>query len=174
MGLQFTISSLYKQQIIFKMASMKILVIALFGIAMSQAGEITDLVEDCGSVGTITRVDMDGCDQDYDSCVVHYGKQATGKLYYTAAATRQVLDCKIYGNVGGIWVDFPGECPVTDGCAALEQGDCPVEAGEEIIYDIALDVESYFPQISLDGKWTLLDENAKEFVCFTFPITIST
>ena len=112
-----------------------------------------------GSVGTITRVDMDGCDQDYDdSCVVHYGKQATGKLYYTAAATRQVLDCKIYGNVGGIWVDFPGECPVTDGCAALEQGDCPVEAGEEIIYDIALDVESYFPQVR--KSWNILGSDS--------------
>ena len=32
------------------MASMKILLIALFGIAMSQAGEITDLVEDCGKL----------------------------------------------------------------------------------------------------------------------------
>ena len=32
------------------MASMKILVIALLGIAMSQAGEITDLVEDCGKL----------------------------------------------------------------------------------------------------------------------------
>ena len=104
-----------------------------------------------GSVGTITRVDMDDCDQDYDdSCVVHYGKQATGKLYYTAAGHREKLDCKIYGNVGGIWVDFPGDCPVADGCAALEQGDCPVEEGEEIVYDIALDVESYFPQVRVN------------------------
>ena len=30
------------------MAAMKILLIALLGITMSQAGEITDLVEDCG------------------------------------------------------------------------------------------------------------------------------
>ena len=103
-----------------------------------------------GSVGTITRVDIDGCDQDYDdSCTVHYGTQAHGKLYYTAAATRQKLDCEIFGNIGGIWLPFPGDCPVPDGCAALEQGDCPVEAGEEIIYDIALDIEPSFPPVRI-------------------------
>ena len=28
-------------------------------------------------------------------------------------------------------------------------------------------------QISVTGKWTLLDENNEAFVCFTFPIKIS-
>jgi len=72
-----------------------------------------------------------------------------------------------------VWVPFPGPCPVPDGCAALEKGDCPLTEDEEIIYDIALDIEPFFPPVSLDGKWTLLDENGEMFVCFTFPITIS-
>merc|ERR1712018_661851 len=93
--------------------------LSILCISISNAGEITELTEDCGSKGVITRVDMDNCDQDYDdSCVVHYGEQAKGKLYYTAAGHREKLDCKIYGNIGGIWVDFPGDCPVADGCAA--------------------------------------------------------
>merc|ERR1712062_553140 len=94
------------------------------------------------------------------------------ELYYTHSGTSaSKLDCEIFGKVG-VWVPFPGDCPVPDGCAALEQGECPVEEGEEIVYDIALDIESFFPQISLDGKWTILDQNKDMIVCFTFPITI--
>ena len=92
---------------------------------------------------------MDGCDQDFDNeCTVHYGKPAKGKLYYTnIGTTAQRLDCKIYGKIAGIWVSFPGDCPVPDGCAALEQGDCPLEEGEKIIYDISLNIESFFPPV---------------------------
>merc|ERR1712088_728414 len=126
---------------------------AVICISFSNAGDITDLT---------------------DECVVKYGETAVGKLYFTSSgAVDSSLDCKIYGNVGGIWLDFPGDCPVADGCAALEKGDCPLEAGEEIIYDIALDIASFFPPISVTGKWTLLDENNEAFVCFTFPIKIS-
>ena len=93
---------------------------------------------------------MDNCDQDYDDeCVVHYGQTAHGKLYYKHKGTAaNQLNCAIYGKVAGIWVGFPGPCPVADGCAALEQGDCPVEAEEEIIYDIELKVENFFPPVS--------------------------
>ena len=99
----------------------------------------------------IARVDMDGCDQDYDDeCIVKYGETAHGKLYYThKGVPANLLNCEIFGKVAGIWVAFPGECPVADGCAALEQGDCPVEDNEEIVYDIQLKVESFFPPVSL-------------------------
>ena len=104
---------------------------------------------------------MEDCDQDYDDeCVVKYGETAVGKLYFTSSgAVDSSLDCKIYGNVGGIWLDFPGDCPVADGCGALEKGDCPLEAGEEIIYDIALDIASFFPPVNSDyfSSITLID-----------------
>merc|ERR1712223_791456 len=128
-----------------KMASIltKAAFFAVICISFSKAGDITDLTEDCGSRGVISKVEMDNCDQDYDEeCVVKYGETAIGKLYFTSSgAVDSSLDCKIYGNVGGIWLDFPG--------------DCPLEAGEEIIYDIALDIASFFPPISVTGKWTL-------------------
>ena len=46
-------------------------------------------------------------------------------------------------------------------------------------YDLNVEVECKFNlqfillQISVTGKWTLLDENNEAFVCFTFPIKIS-
>ena len=103
-----------------------------------------------GSRGVITKVEINNCDQDYDDeCVVKYGETEEGKLYFTSSgAVDSSLDCKIYGNVGGIWLDFPGDCPVADGCGALEKGDCPLEAGEEIVYDIALEIAPFFPPVN--------------------------
>ena len=92
---------------------------------------------------------MDGCDQDVDDeCPAHYGEAAHGKLYFTTDVAASKLPCKIYGKVAGIWLPFPGGCPVPDGCAALEKGDCPLVPGEEIIYDITLTIENYFPPVS--------------------------
>merc|ERR1712154_599393 len=58
---------------------------ALICISFSNAGDITDLIEDCGSRGVVTKVEMDNCDQDFDDeCVVKYGESALGKLYFTS------------------------------------------------------------------------------------------
>jgi hypothetical protein len=42
----------------------------------------------------------------------------------------------------------PGGCPVVDGCGSLSSGDCPVEAGETIIYDIEMKIELLYPAVS--------------------------
>ena len=93
---------------------------------------------------------MDGCDQDFDDeCVVHYDTVVHGKLYFTNYGTKaNVIDCKIYGKIG-VWVPFPGDCPVANGCDALEQGSCPLEEGEEVVYDISLKIEDFFPPVRL-------------------------
>ena len=92
---------------------------------------------------------MDGCDQDFDDeCPAHYNTAAKGKLYFTTDVAATKLPCVIYGKVAGLWVKFPGECPVPEGCNALEKGDCPLVPGEEIIYDISLTIENFFPPVS--------------------------
>ena len=103
---------------------------------------------DIGSQGIISKVEMVGCDQDYDDeCVVHYGGVAEGKLYFKTDVAASVLDCKIYGYLGLVWVAMPGGCPVADGCDDLEEGQCPLSPGDEIIYDMKLEIESFFPPV---------------------------
>ena len=100
-----------------------------------------------GSRGIITKVEMEGCDQDFDDeCKVHYGGKAVGKLYFKTDVATSKLDCAIYGKIG-VWVPFPGGCPVPDGCSVLEQGQCPLSPDDEIIYDMELVVEDFFPPV---------------------------
>ena len=45
-------------------------------------------------------------------------------------------------------MNVSGGCPVVDACTALVIGDCPVEAGEKIVYDIELFIDPTFPSVS--------------------------
>ena len=47
----------------------------------------------------------------------------------------------IIGQIGG--------CPNTEACNDLDTGDCPIEAGEEFIYNMQMKIESYFPPVSI-------------------------
>jgi len=45
-------------------------------------------------------------------------------------------------------MNVSGGCPVVDACTALIEGDCPVEAGEKIVYDMELFIDPTFPSVS--------------------------
>merc|ERR1711893_68104 len=70
----------------------------------------------------------------------------------------------IFGQIGG--------CPNTEACNDLDTGDCPIEAGEEFIYNMQMKIESYFPPGPVDGEWNLEAPNEKKFVSFIVPIRI--
>merc|ERR1712002_519456 len=136
-------------------------------MSLALAGEIP--IQDCGSKGTIEKIVFDGCDAF--PCTVHHGEHATGKLTMTAAGVASSLTCKITGIIaGGIELPFNG-CPI-QACEHLDEGDCPVEEGESLVYDMDIPIENFFPTIEITGKWRLLDENGENFLCFTIPMKI--
>ena len=50
-----------------------------------------------------------------------------------------------------------GGCPNVEACNDLDTGDCPIEAGEEFIYNMQMKIESYFPPVSFPSfKTTFL------------------
>ena len=49
----------------------------------------------------------------------------------------------------GLEVPFPGGCPVVDACSSLTSGDCPIEAGEELVYEVTMDIQQIYPPVSL-------------------------
>ena len=69
-------------------------------------------------------------------------------MTFKASAASPSLECSIYGIIFGLEVPFPGGCPVVDACSALSQGDCPIEAGEEFVYNLSMKIESIFPAVS--------------------------
>ena len=54
----------------------------------------------------------------------------------------------MYGVILGQDIPFPGGCPVPDACANLASGDCPIEAGEEFVWNMEMPIDSWFPGVS--------------------------
>merc|ERR1711953_716410 len=83
-----------------KMASIltKIAFFAVICISFSNAGDITELTEDCGSRGVISKVEMEDCDQDYDEeCVVKYRDCSWETLFY------KFRSCRLQLGLQNIW-----------------------------------------------------------------------
>ena len=98
--------------------------------------------------GEITALTFDGCDaEEDDECEAAKGSTVVGQMTFKASAASPSLECSIYGIIFGLEVPFPGGCPVVDACSALSQGDCPIEAGEEFVYNLSMKIESIFPKV---------------------------
>ena len=72
----------------------------------------------------------------------------------------------------------------------LFTGDCPVEEGEALVYDMEIPIENFYPTIEILGRlssytslshihhevfkprWKLQDENGDDFICFEIPMKI--
>ena len=98
--------------------------------------------------GEITALTVDGCDaEEDDECEAARGSTVVGQMTFKASAASPSLECSIYGIILGLEVPFPGGCPVVDACSALSQGDCPIEAGEEFVYNLSMKIENVFPAV---------------------------
>ena len=71
---------------------------------------------------------------------------------------------------GGIELPFNG-CPV-NACDNLSTGDCSVEAGETLVYEMEIPILDLYPQIEITGKWMLKDDAGENFLCFEVPMKI--
>ena len=77
---------------------------------------------------------------------------------------------QIVGIVAGVELPFNG-CPV-NACDNLSTGDCDVEVGETIVYEMEIPILSVYPQLEITGKWMLKDDAGENFVCFQVPMKI--
>ena len=122
-------------------------------------------------------------------CIVHQGMTATGQLTMKANAASNTLTCKVWNVfkycecnilisicqiVGiippGIELPFNG-CPL-NACDYLSTGDCAVEEGEMLVYDMAIPILDVYPKIKITGKWMLKDDAGENFLCLTIPMII--
>ena len=96
---------------------------------------------------------MEGCSaDDDDECQAARGSTVKGQMTFMPSAGVDKLECKIYGIILGLEVPFPGGCPVVDACSSLAQGDCPIEAGEEIVYNLEMKIEPIYPAVTIDKR----------------------
>ena len=74
--------------------------------------------------------------------------------------------------MAGVELPFNG-CPV-NACDNLSTGDCAVEVGETIVYEMEIPILPVYPPIEITGKWMLKDDSGENFLCFEVPMKIET
>lgn len=139
-----------------------------------------------GSKVDILSITFDGCTGF--PCIVHQGETATGQVTMQASAATSSLTCKVRHTyhsfrtfmnsilqivgiiLGGLELPFNG-CPV-NACDFLSTGDCPVEDGELLVYDISIPILDVYPKLEITGKIMLKDDQGDNFLCFTIPMKI--
>merc|ERR1712227_61045 len=144
------------------------LLISSFSAAPGAAVKGDIEIRDCGSKVEIQRIEFDQCDGF--PCVVHHGQTATGRATMVANAATNTLTCKIIGEIAGVELPFNG-CPV-NACDNLSTGDCSVEVGETLVYEMEIPILSVYPQLEITGKWMLKDDSGENFLCFEVPMKI--
>ena len=72
--------------------------------------------------------------------------------------------------LGGIELPFNG-CHL-NACDNLSQGDCSVQEGEELVYEMEIPILDAYPSIEIEGKWMLKDDSGEDFMCFSLPMKI--
>jgi len=147
------------------------------------AGDITDLIEDCvpekDRLVEIQKVEMEGCDAvNDDRCNAIIGDTAKGKIHFLVNTEKITqLDCKLTAQIPGVKQPIPWACPEKDGCKSLEKGDnlvdtCPLKKNDHVVYDVSIKVPGLAPAgVYLTGTWKLSD-GGKTAVCIEIPMII--
>merc|ERR1712098_205274 len=158
------------QQLMMISKASSLTLITLLSGSLARTFKVKDEIEirDCGSKVDIESITFDGCTEF--PCVVTTGQHATGQVTMTSKVATNSLTCKIVGEVGGIQLPFNG-CPL-DACLNMIGGDCPVEEGEQLVYDMDIEILALYPKIEILGIWQLKDDTGDNFLCFEIPMKI--
>jgi len=153
---------------------------ALFLTTLVDAGDITDIINDCvpakDRLVEIEKVTMEGCDAlDDIECKAVIGDTAKGKIYLLVNTEKiEKLDCTLVANIMGI--NLPWPCPEKDGCKSLENGQtCPLKKNDHVVYDVSIEVPKAASMMAgkkIKGTWKLSD-GEKTAVCIEIPMKIS-
>lgn len=117
----------------------------------------------------VTGVDVPGCTAA--PCVLKRGTNVSITATFTTAKAFSNLSNKLYGEIGGVDVPFPGY--PSDQVDACKLGvTCPTTAGGSSSEKITLPVKSSDPAITLVAKWEFLSD--KTMVgCVEVPLKLS-
>merc|ERR1711931_328160 len=127
-------------------------VLAIFLGLLAAANAASSPYKDCGSKGTVTGVDVNGCTRA--PCLLPKGTDASMIIKFKAPAASTAVNTVVHGIIAGVPVPFA----VPEG-KACETGHvkpgCPLTTGGSHAYDIKLPVSSWYPSLRLVVKWQL-------------------
>nr|QWT69286.1 Niemann-Pick type C2-1 protein [Neoseiulus barkeri] len=121
------------------------------------------------AAGQIASVAVKDCSDDVSTCILHRGTDAQITINFTPQVDANNVIVKAYGIIGGVPLPYP----LNNNNACQNSGiTCPVKAGTPITYSQSFKVEKFYPALSLNVKWTLVNANGEELLCVMIPVKI--
>lgn len=90
----------------------------------------------------------------------------------SADGDAEQLKTRVMVTVFGNKTPYP--YPQPDACKSLAKGECPLEKGDELTYELRMPISINYPPISLSIEFALVDENANVQVCFEIDAQVVT
>ena len=123
---------------------------------------------DCGSkTGKILAFEAFGCYQRH-RCDLRPGQNQTIEIKFAALQNSHTLQVRAFGIIGGRTHEF--QMKNRDVCRY--DINCPMQKGNEYIYQTTIYIDPKFPRVSMVVKWELQDDNHDDVICIMVPAKI--
>lgn len=107
---------------------------------------------------------------DAAPCEIKKGTNVSISITFTASKAFSTIQNKVYGEIAGVDVPFPGwPADQTDVCKLGVK--CPTKAGQSYTEKVLLPVATSDPPITLVAKWKLTD-GSNTLGCLEVPLKI--
>ncbi|XP_045611509.1 mite group 2 allergen Tyr p 2 isoform X2 [Procambarus clarkii] len=123
------------------------------------------LFQDCGSVGSMVSLEVDGC--DVPPCEIHRGHTVNTSLHFTPSRDSETLTVKVTANVGGF--DLPWEGLDPNACHFTP---CPLVQGIPVTAQMPIKVLDEYPALSTIVTIKLEDVTGEPQACIVLPIVL--
>ncbi|OXU19475.1 hypothetical protein TSAR_003139 [Trichomalopsis sarcophagae] len=126
-------------------------------------------VEKCKDGPLPKDVRVDGCTET--PCALIRGTNATAEWDFSISKDTNVLTPRVHATVLGETVTYP--FPQKNACSTLKNSKCPLEAGEDVTYQLNMPVLKHYPKIPLTIEFAFLDDKENVVVCFALPAKVA-
>ncbi|KAG7164852.1 NPC intracellular cholesterol transporter 2 homolog a-like [Homarus americanus] len=121
--------------------------------------------EDCGSVGSDVKVEVEGC--NIPPCHLPRGDILDVNIQFTSSRNTETLKIAASAYIGGIEVPWPGVN--TDACINTQ---CPITEGSRVNWLMPVNILKVYPKITTIVTFKLLDSAKEPQACVVIPATI--
>lgn len=135
-------------------------------VAAAGATQFTD----CGSSGTVSKVEVSDCPDSEDTCILKKGTKPSISIQFQSKTQSNTIKAVVHGVIAGVPLPFPLPKAQSDGCKSGVT--CPMTPGQSFTYTNAIDVKTQYPSLGVTVRWELKDDKSSDVVCVELPCEI--
>lgn len=116
-------------------------------------------------------VRIEGC--SVMPCSAPQGKDIVMEMDFTTITTVRTLTPTVRATALGVVTPYPLPEELKNGCKALINASCPLDARESATYKIVFPISKIYPTIPVTVELTVSDERGSAVACFAVDIRVT-